>query len=96
MPISAAVDGVDIDVRVVTRASRPGLAGVRDDAIVVRLQSAPVDNAANEELVERVEALLHVPKRDVSIVGGGKSRRKRMHVKGLDVKKAVDILNSQL
>jgi hypothetical protein len=96
MVISAANGGVDIHVRVVTRASRPGFAGVRDDAVVVRLQSAPVENAANEELIERVAGVLGVPRRDVSIVSGEKSRSKRLHVAQLDVPTATRILNSQL
>jgi uncharacterized protein (TIGR00251 family) len=83
--ISSSRDGVDLRVRVVTRASRPGLAGSRDDELLMRLQSAPVDNAANEELIERVAAALRVPKRDVSIVSGEKSRSKRLHVASLDV-----------
>jgi uncharacterized protein (TIGR00251 family) len=94
--ISSTPDGVLIDVRVVTRASRPGLGGMRDGAVVVRLQSAPVDDAANEELVERVAALLHVPKRNVSIVSGGKSRSKRLRIAGVDVPTATAILNSQI
>ena len=83
--IVASGSGIEIHVRVVPRASRPGFAGVRDDAIVLRLQSAPVDNAANEELIERIAAALRVAKRDVSIVSGEKSRSKRLHVAGLDV-----------
>ena len=94
--IVASGSGIDIHVRVVPRASRPGLAGVRDDAIVVRLQSAPVDNAANEELIERLAAAFQVPKRDISIVSGGKSRSKRLHIRGLDVQTAMKTINSQL
>ena len=80
--------GIVIDVRVVTRASRPGLAGWRDGALVVRLQSAPVENAANGELVERLAKALGVPKRAVSIVSGDRSRTKRVSVTGMDVETA--------
>jgi uncharacterized protein YggU (UPF0235/DUF167 family) len=86
--ISSSPDGVDIGVRVVTRASRPGLAGSRDGELLMRLQSAPIGNAANEELVERIAGILRVPKRAVSITGGGKTRNKRLHVAGLDVQTA--------
>jgi hypothetical protein len=88
MMIAAAGGGVDIHVRVVPRASRPGLAGVRNDAIVMRLQSAPVDNAANEELIERIAAVLQIPRRDISIASGEKSRNKRLHIAHLDVSTA--------
>jgi len=74
-----------LQVRVVTRASRPGIAGWRDGALVVRLQSAPAENAANEELVERLAEALNVPKHAVTIVGGQHSRTKRVSVTGIDV-----------
>jgi uncharacterized protein (TIGR00251 family) len=83
--IQPVADGVEIRVRVVTRASRPGLSGVRDGELTVRLQSAPIDNAANDELVERLARILGVPKRSISIRSGERSRSKRVHVAGADV-----------
>ena len=45
-------EGVLLAVRVVPRAARAGLAGTRDDALLVRLNAAPVEGAANAELIE--------------------------------------------
>ena len=81
--IRAAGDGVTIDVRVVPRAGRSGLAGSRGDAVLVRLTAPPVDGAANEELIEVLAAALGVPKRAITIVAGARSRRKRVHVTGV-------------
>jgi hypothetical protein len=83
--IHASGADIVIDVRVVTRASRPGIAGSREGALVVRLQSAPIENAANEELVERLAEALRVPKRAVWISGGQHSRTKRVTVTGMDI-----------
>jgi uncharacterized protein len=77
-------DGVVIDVRVITRASKSGLAGTRGDALLVRLQAPPVKDAANTELVEFLAATFGVPKRAISIVAGERSRQKRVHVQGID------------
>ena len=74
----------EISVRVVPRAKRSGVDGMRGDAILVRLQSPPADGAANAELIEILAAALDVPKRAVTIVSGEKSRLKRVHVAGLD------------
>jgi len=59
---------------------------MRGEAILVRLQSAPVDGAANAELelIDLIAAALDVPKRSVTIVSGEKSRLKRLQVTGLD------------
>ena len=82
--IESTADGVAIAVRVIPRAGRSGLAGTRGDALLVRLQSPPVEGAANEELIEVLARALQVPKRAVSIVGGERSRQKRVRVAGLD------------
>jgi hypothetical protein len=71
-------------VRVVPRAGRSAFAGVRDGALVFRLAAAPVDGAANEELIELLARTLRIPKRDVTIVSGERSRSKRVRIAGLD------------
>ena len=86
--IRASANGVLIDVRVIPRASRSGLAGVRGDALLVRLNAPPVDGAANAELIEVIAAALGVPRRAVSLVAGERSRQKRVEVTGVDVERA--------
>lgn len=76
--------GVAIDVRVIPRASRAGIAGIRDGALLVRLNAPPVEGAANEELVVVLAKALGVPARAVQIVSGEHGRRKRVRVAGID------------
>ena len=76
--------GIVIEIRVIPRAGRSGLAGTRHDALLVRLNAPPVDGAANAELVDVIAAALEIPRRNVSIVGGSRSRQKRVRVDGLD------------
>ena len=73
-----------VDVRVIPRAGRSEVAGIRDGAVLVRLAAAPVDGAANAELIEILSRVLDVPKRDITIISGDKSRSKRVRVAGLD------------
>jgi uncharacterized protein len=86
--IQPVPDGVLIHVRVLSRAGRSGVAGVRGDAVVLRLHAAPVEGAANAELIEVMASALDVPKRAVSIVAGERSRQKRVRVTGIDVAQA--------
>jgi uncharacterized protein len=72
-----------IDVRVIPRAGRSGVAGMRDGAVLVRLAAAPVEGAANEALIEVLARALDRPKRDIQIVSGERSRSKRVLVDGL-------------
>jgi uncharacterized protein (TIGR00251 family) len=73
--IQATANGIVLDVRVVPRAGRSGVAGTRGDALLVRLGAAPVEGAANVELVEVIANLFGVPKGAVAIVAGERSRR---------------------
>ena len=68
--IRASGNGVVIDVRVIPRAARSEIAGLRGDAILVRLTAAPVDGAANEKLVEVIADAFGVPRRAVSLIAG--------------------------
>lgn len=87
--------GVLIDVRVVPRSGRSGLAGTRDGALLVRLNAAPVEGAANAELVEVIADALGVPKRAVTIVAGERSRTKRVSVEGVSEHHAAAALASK-
>ncbi len=83
--IGATANGVVIDVRVIPRAAKPGVAGSRDGALLVRLKAPPVEGAANAELIELIAKLAGVPRRSVSIVSGDRARTKRVAVNGLSL-----------
>jgi len=85
---------ISITVRVIPRASKPGIAGTRDGALLVRLQSPPVEGAANSELVEVIASAFDVPKRDVEIVSGEHSKLKRVEIAGIDDRRAAAALQS--
>jgi hypothetical protein len=77
-----------LDIRVIPRAKRSGVAGTRGDAWLVRLQAPPVGGAANEELIALLARVLGVSKRAVSIVSGESSRQKRVQVIGIGAEAA--------
>jgi uncharacterized protein (TIGR00251 family) len=80
---------VDLEIRVTPRAGRTGVAGMRDDVLLVKLAAAPVDGAANEELITLIAKTLRIPRRDVTIVSGERSRTKRIRIAGLDREEAI-------
>lgn len=86
--IAQGPDGVLIDIRVIPRAARSGLAGTRGGSLLVRLNAPPVDGAANAELIGVLAAVLDVPKGAIAIVAGERSRHKRVRVAGLDLQTA--------
>jgi hypothetical protein len=73
-----------LTIRVIPRSSNPGIAVEADGSLKVRLQSPPVEGAANAELVEVLAKALGVPRRAVTIVGGVHARAKRVQIDGID------------
>jgi uncharacterized protein (TIGR00251 family) len=76
-------DGVVLDIKVIPRAGRTRLAGTREGALLIRLAAAPVDGAANAELIAFLSRLLDIPKRQITLVSGDKSRQKRVKISGM-------------
>jgi uncharacterized protein (TIGR00251 family) len=56
---------------------------MRDGALLVRLQSPPVEGAANAELIQILAKALRVPRGSISIVAGERSRQKRVRIEGV-------------
>ena len=83
---------VDLEIRVIPRAGRSGFGGVREGALLVRLAAAPVDGAANDELIALLARTLRIPKRAITIVSGARSRSKRIRIAGLDREQALATL----
>ncbi|HEY1302266.1 MAG TPA: DUF167 domain-containing protein [Vicinamibacterales bacterium] len=81
--ISDTRDGAVIAVRVIPRAGKSAIAGIRDGAVLVRLSAPPVDGAANAELIEVMAGALGVPKRAITITSGEASRRKTLLIAGV-------------
>jgi uncharacterized protein (TIGR00251 family) len=75
--------GVIVLVRVQPRASKDEVAGVMDGALKVRLQAPAVEDRANVALCEYLARLLKTPKSAVRILGGGRSRIKRIQIRGV-------------
>jgi uncharacterized protein (TIGR00251 family) len=86
--IAPSRDGVVIEVRVIPRANRSGPAGVRDGALLLRLQAPPVEGAANAEVVDILADILGVRRGAVTILSGHHNRRKRIAVAGITMEHA--------
>ena len=70
-------------LRVQPRASKDEIAGEMGGALKVRLQAPPVDDRANEALVEFLAQLLKTPRTAVRILSGERSRTKRIEIRGV-------------
>jgi len=84
--------GVELSVLVQPRASRSRVVGTHGELLKVQLAAPPVDGAANAELLELLADLLGIPRRQVSLVSGESSRRKRVRALGVDAPRAEAVI----
>jgi uncharacterized protein (TIGR00251 family) len=89
---NVAAGTVSLQVRVQPRASRDEIAGVIDGALKIRLQAPAVENRANEALVEFLAHLLKTPKSAVRILGGERSRLKRIEIRGVTKQQVLGLM----
>ena len=75
--------GVEVAVRVIPRARKSDVSGVRGGSLLVRLAAPPLDGAANQALVELLASRLNVAVRSVHIISGERSRNKRVAIAGV-------------
>ena len=72
-----------LELHVQPGARRSEFAGRHGERIKVRLAARAVDGRANEELVAFLADYYKVPRRNIRIASGLKSRQKRVVIEGL-------------
>lgn len=92
IPIRATKTGVVFRIRVVPRASRCEPAGIRDDALKLRIMAPPVEGKANEACIALLAELLGVKKAQVAIIAGHASRTKTVAVEGVKAKEIAALI----
>ena len=83
---------VVVDVRVIPRAKKTQLAGVREGAVLIRLAAPPVEGAANDALVDFLAVTLDLPRRNIRIISGEHTRHKRVAISAM----SADAVHSRL
>ncbi|NNB92133.1 DUF167 domain-containing protein [Corallococcus exiguus] len=91
--LKAVQTGVELTVLVQPRASRTRVVGEHDGQLKIQLAAPPVDGEANAALVEFIAKTLGVPRRQVTLVAGDTSRRKRLRVEGVDAAAAEAVIS---
>ena len=76
--------GLTFTVRVVPRASRSEITGEQSGALRVRIAAAPVEGAANQELIKLLAKTFKLPQKAVEIVSGTASKNKIVRIQGAD------------
>jgi len=95
LPFLRAVEGGTlVNIAVQPKASRNELAGTHQDSLKVRITAPPVEGEANKACIKFFAKLLSVPKSNIEMVQGHKSRRKTLLVRGMSVAEIEERLGS--
>jgi uncharacterized protein (TIGR00251 family) len=86
-PFAATAGGVRVAIRLTPRARADQLEGIvrgADGAAMLKasVTAPPAEGRANDALLALLAKSWGVPRRDLAIVGGAKSRNKTVHVAG--------------
>jgi uncharacterized protein (TIGR00251 family) len=80
--LTETATGVRVDVEVKVRASRSLVLGIKANRLSVALAAPPVDGAANAALIETLAEHFDLPRRQVRLIAGERSRRKVVELSG--------------
>jgi uncharacterized protein (TIGR00251 family) len=69
-----------LSIHVQPGARRTEVAGVHGDALKIRINAPALEDRANDALIEFIAERLGVPRRDVTLASGSRSREKKLHV----------------
>ena len=81
--IQETSQGTLFKVVIQTRGAKNDIVGVQGDALKMKLTAPPVDGAANKMCIQFLAKALKVPKSDVTILRGKRSRIKQIVVRSL-------------
>lgn len=82
-------------VRVIPRSSKSEIIGEYDRTLKVKLNSPPVDGAANTELIKLLAKTFDVSKAQVVILSGQTSKLKQVKISGVNENALPDIFSRQ-
>jgi uncharacterized protein len=85
---------VTFAVRLTPRASREAIEGEYQGALKVRVTAPPLEDRANDALRRLLAGNLNVPVTAVRIVGGEKSRNKRVSIAGVTRERVIALSQS--
>jgi len=85
--------GAALAIRVTPRARKNEIVEISSDGTIrIRLTAPPVENKANQALIEFLSEILGVPKSQIEIVAGQTGRDKLVSILGMDAATAQQLI----
>jgi len=78
--VQTIADGLILCIHLQPRASKDEVCSLYGDALKVRITAPPVDGKANQHLIRFLAKCFGVPKSQVNLLSGERSRNKRIQI----------------
>ena len=88
-------DSIIFQVRVIPRSSKSEIVGEYGNALKVKLNSPPIDGAANAELIKLLAKEFDVSKNQVEILSGAASKSKQVKISAIKKNALPEIFSRQ-
>ncbi|MFC2053108.1 DUF167 domain-containing protein [Chloroflexota bacterium] len=86
-----------LKIRVTPRAKRDEVYYIQEDGTIkVRLTAPPIEGKANKALIKYLSGIFEIPRSQIEILSGFKSRDKSVSIYGMDSVQIYDKLNELL
>lgn len=85
-----------LDVHVQPKAGKTEIVGIYKGFLKLRLRALPANGEANRECIKFLSKILRVPKGNMEIIQGEKSRQKSIRIGGMGVDQLETCLDSLL
>ena len=88
--------GMILNVRVQPSAKRDEITGwMNDGTLKVKVRGKPLEGKANESLIKFFSVIFGIPRNNIEILSGDKSRNKRLKISGISKETIDKYLESQ-
>jgi uncharacterized protein len=74
---------IDIEARIIPKSSRNEIIHLEGGIIKIKVTAPPVDGMANRAVIELISKGLKIPKKDIEIISGEKSKNKKIRIYGV-------------
>jgi uncharacterized protein (TIGR00251 family) len=86
-------NGITLNIQVVPGSSKSELAGIKDDALKLKIAAPPVEGKANAECIRFLSEILGVKKNRIVITSGHRSRKKVVSIDGISDQEAIAVFS---
>ena len=74
---------IDIEAKIIPKSSRNEIIILDGGMVRIKVTAPPVDGLANREVIDLISKELKMPKKDIAIISGDKSKNKKIRVHGV-------------